>query len=136
MAQPDILIEYRFRFDSGPDKLFVVRLHPKNLQLVLDPTAHHPPWTRLEHHQCPNCPLRSTQSPHCPAAVGLADLMDSFKDCLSTEPAQIIVAVESREYRKQAPVQYGVSALMGLLMATSGCPVTEKLRPMVHVHLP
>jgi len=136
MAEADIVIEYRFRFERGTDKLFVVRLRREDLRLVLNPTAFHPSWTRLEHRQCPNCPLEPTQAPHCPAAAGLADLMDSFKDCLSTEPAEIVVAVEAREYRKQAPVQYGVSALMGLLMATSGCPVMAKLRPMVHVHLP
>jgi hypothetical protein len=134
--ETDIVIEYRFRFEQGADKLFVVRLRREDLRLVLNPTAFHPAWTRLNHCQCPNCPLQPTESPHCPAAAGLADLMDSFKDCLSTEPAEIVVAVEAREYRKQAPVQYGVSALMGLLMATSGCPVMAKLRPMVHVHLP
>jgi hypothetical protein len=136
MAQEDIIIEYRFRFEQGSDKLFVVRLRREDLQLVLSPTVYHPNWTRLEHCQCPNCPLKPTQVPHCPAAAGLADLMDSFKDFLSTEPAEIVVGVEAREYRRQAPVQYGVSALMGLLMATSGCPIMAKLRPMVHVHLP
>jgi len=136
MDQNTIVIEYRFRFEQGADKTFVVHLRKADLQLALNPTAHHPSWTRLEHCQCPNCPLEPGQVSHCPAATGMADLIDSFKDCLSTEPAEITVAVEAREYRKRAPIQYGVSALMGLLMATSGCPVMEKLRPMVHVHLP
>jgi hypothetical protein len=136
MADDDIIIEYRFRFEKGPDKLFVVRLRRRDLRLVLHPAAYHPSWTRLEHCQCPHCPLRPAEELHCPAATGLAELMDAFKDCLSTEPAEITVAVEARDYRKRAPVQYGLSALMGLLMATSGCPITEKLRPMVHVHLP
>ena len=43
---------------------------------------------------------------------------------------------ESREYRREAPLQYGVSSLMGLHMVTSGCPIMDKLRPMVRTHLP
>ncbi|MFM1941406.1 MAG: hypothetical protein RI897_388 [Verrucomicrobiota bacterium] len=130
------VIEYRFRMESAEDKVFVVHLRPGDMGLVMDPEAKAPEWTRLENCQCPNCPLRAGEVAHCPAALGMSELMDSFKDCLSTDPADITVAVESREYRRRAPLQYGVSALMGLIMATSGCPVTEKLRPMVHVHLP
>jgi hypothetical protein len=136
MDQDAIVIEYRFRFEQGADKVFLVHLRKEDLQLALSPTAHRPSWTRLEHCQCSNCPLQGGEVAHCPAATGLVDLIDSFKDCLSTEFAEITVAVDAREYRKRAPIQYGVSALMGLLMATSGCPVMEKLRPMVHVHLP
>jgi hypothetical protein len=136
MDEDVIAIEYRFRFEQGADKVFLVHLRKADLQLALNPTAHRPSWTRLEHCQCSNCPLQRDEVAHCPAATGLADLIDSFKDCLSTEFAEITVAVDAREYRKRAPIQYGVSALMGLLMATSGCPVMEKLRPMVHVHLP
>lgn len=136
MAQEHIVIEYRFHFQEGADKVFVVRLRKPGLELVLAPSTAPPAWTRLEHCQCPHCPLKPADSPHCPAATGLADLMDAFKDCLSTEPAEITVAVDAREYRKRASVQYGVSALMGLIMATSGCPIMDKLRPMVHVHLP
>jgi hypothetical protein len=136
MAKDDVIIEYRFHFEHGDDKRFVVRLRASDLQLVPSPNVIPPDWTRLDHCQCTNCPLRPADHPHCPAATGMADLVDSFKDCLSTDLAEITVVVESREYHKRAPVQYGVSALMGLLMATSGCPVMEKLRPMVHVHLP
>ena len=136
MAQKNIDIEYRFRFAQGADKVFLVQLQQPGLGLVLSPAASLTEWTRLEHCQCPNCPLQPSETPHCPAARGLAELIDAFRDCLSTEPAEITVAVEAREYRKRASVQYGVSALMGLLMATSGCPIMDKLRPMVHVHLP
>jgi hypothetical protein len=68
MAEADIIIEYRFRFERGTDKLFVVRLRREDLRLVLNPNAFHPSWTRLEHRQCPNCPLQPTQAPHCPGS--------------------------------------------------------------------
>jgi hypothetical protein len=63
-------------------------------------------------------------------------VIEAFRDCLSTEPAEIVIRGESREYRREAPLQYGVSSLMGLYMVTSGCPIMDKLRPMVRTHLP
>jgi hypothetical protein len=131
-----VKITYHFRFLNGRDAAFGVSLRQPDLLLMVDPGRPAPDWTRLEHCRCSNCPLRPEQHPHCPAAVGLVELMDSFRDCLSTDMAEISVRVESREYHRRAPVQYGLSSLMGLLLATSGCPVYEKLRPMVHTHLP
>ncbi len=129
-------IEYHFRFVQGREVVFRIALRKPGLHLIVDPARPLPDWTRLEHCRCPNCPLQPDRHPHCPAAVGVADLVESFKDCLSTELAEITVVAEAREYRRQAPIQYGISSLMGLLMATSGCPVFERLRPMVHTHLP
>ena len=136
MGADHLTIEYRFRFLKGREASFRVNLRAQDLLLVVDPHQPLPDWTRLQHCQCPNCPLKPETHPHCPAAVGVADLVESFKDCLSTDQAEITVVVESREYHRRAPVQYGLSSLMGLLMATSGCPVFEKLRPMFHTHLP
>jgi hypothetical protein len=72
----------------------------------------------------------------CPVALGLIDVIEAFKDSLSTESAEIRIRTEHREYSKRASVQYGVSSLMGLHMVTSGCPILDKFRPMVHTHLP
>jgi hypothetical protein len=69
-------------------------------------------------------------------AVSLVDLIDFFKNFLSTEQVEITIITESRSYFKRASVQFGVSSLMGLHMVTSGCPILDKLRPMVYTHLP
>lgn len=136
MAQDTITIEYGFRLRDQPEKLFLIRLRKPQLELMTSHEGPLPAWTRLPHSQCPNCPLKPEQHPHCPIAVNLVGLIDAFKDCLSTEEAEITIRSESREVHRRAPVQYGVSSLMGLLMATSGCPIMDKLRPMVHTHLP
>jgi hypothetical protein len=130
------VVQYRFQLGQGADRVFRIELKKPDLHLVVGAREPYPAWTRLENCQCPGCPLRGSAAAHCPAAVGLVDLVDAFKDCLSTEVAEITVTVEARAYAKRAPVQYGVSSLMGLLMATSGCPLFEKLRPMVYTHLP
>ena len=46
------------------------------------------------------------------------------------------VTTPERTYVKQCDVQTGLRALMGLVMATSGCPVLSKLKGLAHYHLP
>jgi len=136
MRAETLSVTYEFRFPAGPAKQFVLELQRPELDLVTPVPKPPPSWTQLTHHQCPNCPLTPETHPLCPVAVHLADVIEFFKDHFSTEEAEIVVRVESREYHKRAAVQQGVSSLMGLYMVTGGCPVMNKLRPLVHTHLP
>jgi len=131
-----ITIEYEFKLNSGEKKNFSVRLHKNSMQFVPENTTTIRQWTKLTHHQCPNCPLKPEQTFHCPIAANLVDVIESFKDSLSIEQADITIRSESREYHKRSTVQYGIGSMMGLYMVTSGCPVMDKLRPMVFTHLP
>lgn len=136
MADVPLQIEYQFRFQDGTEKAFQLRLRQPGLDIVLDPEPNVPAWARLGHHQCSNCPLDPETHPHCPVAVSLGGVIEAFRDCISTTHAEILIRSDHREYRRQAPVQYGISSLMGVYMVTSGCPILDKLRPMVHTHLP
>lgn len=107
-----------------------------HMQLIAPARKELPSWTGLTWNQCPHCPLKLEQHPHCPIAANLADIISSFEKCLSFEEAEITVRTEAREYRQKLPLQYGVGSLMGIYMVTSGCPVMDKLRPMVFTHLP
>src|SRR5437899_1829785 len=129
-------IEYRFKFGNGTEMRFAVRLRKPNLQLVSEPKTPLPDWTRLTHCQCANCPLSPAQHARCPIAVNLVEVIEFFKDRFSTEEADITVLSDARKYHRHASVQSGISSLMGLHMVTSGCPIMDKLRPMVHTHLP
>lgn len=128
-------LRYRFAPDKGPAKEFAVKLDAETLQGAA-PDGAPPEWTRLEHKQCPDCPLKPADSPHCPVAVRVAPLVDAFKDSISYQEAEVTVEAPGRLYRKRSTMQIGVSGLFGLVMATSGCPVLDKLRPMVFTHLP
>ena len=136
MPEETVVIEYTFSLNSGAEKQFTVRLRKPTLQLISSPSAPLPEWTRLVHHQCPNCPLKPQTHPHCPIAANLVDVIDSFKNSVSVEEADVTITDEARVYRKHTAVQYGISSLMGIYMVTSGCPVMDKLRPMVHTHVP
>ncbi len=131
-----LTIEYEFKLKDGREKRFSVRLEKPSLKLVAEHTTTVRPWTRLKHHQCSNCPLKPEEHLDCPIAVNLVDVIESFKDSVSIEEADITIRSESREYHKRSTVQYGIGSLMGLYMVTSGCPIMDRLRPMVYTHLP
>lgn len=136
MAEDDIEIEYQLTLSNGERKRHVVRLERATMALLATAVEPLPEWTRLGFHQCPNCPLDPSSHPRCPAAVGLVEVVESFKNSISYEKADVVVRTPFRCYQKQASLQEVVSSLMGLHMASSGCPVLNKLRPMVSTHLP
>lgn len=130
-------IVYRFKWDDGREKRFEVPLSFPSMRLVAPPPpADLPEWTKLEFNQCPNCPLKPADSPRCPVAVSLVGLIELFKDCLSTEVVEVTITSPEREYRKRMGIQDGLSSLMGVYMAAAGCPILDKMRPMLYSHLP
>ena len=136
MNNQTLTLEYEFALGNGVRKHFTVHLNKLTLELVTARSAALPEWTKLTHHQCPNCPLDQERHPHCPIAANLVDVIDAFGECISIEEADITIRSESRAYYKHATVQYGVGSLMGVYMVVSGCPIMDRLRPMVYTHLP
>ena len=111
-------------------------LDRETLSLLRPAPAEPPEWTRLEFHRCPNCPLDPAQHPHCPVAVSMVEMVEALKDRNSYDEVEVVVEAPSRTYSKRTPLQGAVSSLLGLLMTTSGCPILDRLRPMVETHLP
>ena len=134
-----ISYRYRFEFDNGDTREFLTQLDESSLALVEErPDSLPEPlpeWTELDCEKCPNCPLESTKVEHCPAALALVDLISFFREHPSTEPARIEIESAQRRYSKRTSVQYGISGLMGLRMAASGCPILAKLRRSRHPHV-
>ncbi len=131
-----LTFRYRFRFKSGEEKGVSVQLDAVTLKLLPPAKSSYPEWTKLSYHQCPNCPLKESEHPHCPAAVSLVDLVEAMSQVISHEEVDVTIESEARRYEKHTSIQRGVSSLTGLYMATSGCPVMGQLRPMVRQHLP
>ncbi len=129
-------IDYRIRFPDGAVESFDLRLDPATLAFQPEAAAAPPEWTRLANNKCPNCPLNESDSPHCPVARNLAPMIDRFVDRLSFEEVDVEVLTSGREYRKRLSLQKAVSSLFGVVMSTSGCPILDKMRPMVMTHLP
>jgi len=133
---PDRLkLVYRFDFENGPQKDFVIELDDKTLGLILAEDKPKPEWTKLHYHQCENCPLDDHEE-YCPVAVNLASLVESFQDSISFEKTTVTVETKERTFVKDTTLQKGLSALIGIYMVTSDCPIMDNLRPMVRFHLP
>lgn len=118
---------YRFELPSGPLLIHV--------DYQRGPSAGSAaPWTALGTHQCPNCPLRD--EPTCPAAADLAPVVDALGGLASVQRLDVVVIQAQRETRQTVTGEAAARAIIGLLMATSGCPVLSKLRPLAMLHLP
>lgn len=131
-----ITFEYQITKDNGAVATFKINLDSETLNLIHEPQTSYPPWTKLEFHQCANCPLDKTKHALCPVARNISSITEVFKQTISTEEVNVEITTEHRSYRKRTAVQHAVSSLVGLIMATSGCPILEKLKPMVRTHLP
>ena len=129
-------IVYRFILADGKEESFAMDFDPETMAYRPEVSGPPPEWTRLENNQCRNCPLKPADSPHCPVARNLAPVLERFVDHISFETAEVVVVTPAREYRKNVSLQRGIAAIFGLVMATSGCPVLDKLRPMAFTHLP
>jgi hypothetical protein len=130
-------IRYEFFVEGKPQRSFDLKLDPRTFTLPAPaPDAALPAWTKLEHAKCPNCPLREDQSPHCPAAAHLAELVAAFAHVQSIDATEVRVTLPERAILKKTSAQEGLSALVGLVMVTSGCPILARLRPMARFHLP
>ena len=84
-------IDYKFNLSNGLRKEFSISLKTPSFQLVKSPIKAHPAWTKLGYHQCPICPLDPMENPHCPIAVNLVEVINFFKDYVSSDEAEIII---------------------------------------------
>lgn len=135
-GQPLLRYKYTFTLPEGGKKEFNIALDRATLGLTGMDASAAPAWTALSNRKCASCPLKEAESPRCPAAVALAGAVEVFKSAISYEKVHVVVETEQRDYEKDVPLQKGLSGLVGLLMASSGCPILKRLRPLIRYHLP
>jgi len=136
MSQTAPGVEYEFIFPDGRKKTFPIYLNPNTLELITPSREPLPAWAKLDCCQCPNCPLDIKIHPFCPVAKNLLPLIEVFSCDLSYREVKVTVRTEPRDYQKTVPLQTALRSLFGIYMATSGCPVLDKLRPLAFTHLP
>jgi len=147
-------IRYRFSLPNGKEHVFLLELQSETCVLVssqatssasaeastrpnlpANAPANPPEWAALKFHQCKNCPLPA-EATHCPSALQLSGVIDGFADVISYDNLQVTVETEERAISARLSAQQGLASLIGLIMATSGCPSTAVFRPMARFHLP
>jgi hypothetical protein len=63
-------------------------------------------------------------------------VIDGFSDIVSYDKVKVTVESEERQVSATLAAQQALASLMGLIMASSGCPRTAVFRPMARFHLP
>jgi hypothetical protein len=129
-------IQYEFFFENERYEVFNLTFGKSELSLQPFPVENNEPWTKLEFNQCSVCTLEATENIFCPVAHNLSYVLLQFKNDYSYEKVRVKVTSEQRVNEKETSLQDGISTLMGLIMATSGCPILDKFKPMAFMHLP
>ena len=123
-------ITYFFRLESGVEYRFDVDFDRAA------PSGPLPDWTLLETDKCEHCPLHGGPGVRCPAAADLVPVVEQFSALASVENVDVRVVRAQYEAHKKTDTQTALSALMGLILATSACPILSRMRPLAHTHLP
>lgn len=127
------MIKYTLTLHDG--RAFSFSVDPE--RAAVDPgTQPHPYWTQLDYHQCSNCPLQPSASRYCPAALDIEQIVAAFGNVFSCDQVQAEVHTPERTYEKTTDVQDALRSLMGLCLATGGCPVLSRMRGPARMHMP
>jgi hypothetical protein len=136
MTEKNIQFLYEISFKDGRKESFPIELCSDTLALVAPPPEHFPDWAKLSCHRCSHCPLDAQTHPHCPVAANITAIIKKFATNISHEEVRVTIRTQPRSYERTIALQDALRSIFGIYMATSGCPVMDKLRPLVLTHLP
>jgi hypothetical protein len=129
-------IRYRFDLPDGSHSTLEFAFDAIDFRLSNPAPAEPPFWTELTFNQCANCPLDAREHAHCPAALQMTATLEPLKALVSFDTVGVTVAQAERTVYAETSAQQAMSSVLGLIMATAGCPWTDHLRPMARFHLP
>lgn len=130
------VVRYELVPPQGTLQTFVLELDPDTLELRNSAPQNPPDWTDLSFERCVECPLDPATQPRCPAALHLAPVIERWADVVSYDAVDVRVQTAERTVSATVSAQQALASLVGLLLATSGCPRTAVFRPMARFHLP
>jgi hypothetical protein len=129
-------IRYRFDLPDGSRRSFEFCFDPVDFRLINPPPSEPPFWTELAFNQCANCPLAAAEHRHCPVAGQMVRAIDELKALVSHDTVNVTVVQDERKVFVTTTAQTALASVFGLIMATAGCPWTDRLRPMARFHVP
>lgn len=129
-------IDYHFKFEDETTESCRLVIDSNRIELLNQKPENPPKWTRLEFHQCPNCPLHVSEHPHCPLSLNLVFLVKLVDRICSYDKLKVIITTAERRVAQETSAQRAISSIMGVAMATSGCPHAAFFKPMARFHLP
>ena len=129
-------IRYRFDLPDGGVRTLDFFFDAVDFKMQEDPVGARPFWTELGFCRCTNCPLDAASVEHCPAASRMAPAVEQLEALASFDTVGVTVTESGRTVHVETSAQEAMSSVIGLIMATAGCPWTDHLRPMARFHLP
>ncbi|WP_269539684.1 DUF6901 family protein [Cerasicoccus fimbriatus] len=81
-----------------------------------------PEWTRLDYHQCKNCPLDEKRIERCPAAAAVAGLLENFTEVVSFQKVDLVIVRANGQYSIRGSAQMVVFALLVEFVSRAKCP--------------
>ena len=129
-------IFYQFKFPAGKILKYTFAIDEREVILQREAVQPAPAWVKLTEKQCPHCPLDPVKHRNCPIAENISHLIEDHDLSVSHDEIEIQVTTPERVISTATSVQRGLSSMIGLLIATSTCPYTHFLKPMVRFHLP
>lgn len=127
---------YRYTFDFQPDKVLQYTIQLDSDGRIVPPERFAiPDWANLEYYQCQQCPLAPQANRYCPIAANIAEPIILFSNINSFTPCIVTCTALQRKVSKETVVQEGLASILGVVMATSGCPMMDFFRPLARFHL-
>ncbi|MFZ5531141.1 MAG: DUF6901 family protein [Pseudomonadota bacterium] len=132
-----VSVVYRIKLSEAVTEEFDYEMDAETFGILPAPrTEKLPAWTELGFKQCPNCPLKPEDHPHCPVAVQLNHIVDRFHKTRSIDEVTLEVITEQRTMSKTTALQEALASMLGLVFPVSGCPRTEGMKPLARFHVP
>lgn len=79
--------------------------------------------------------MDTKKNAHCPVAIDVKETIQGCQEVLSCSTTDVRVITPERQYFKRCDARSGLRTLIGLVMATSQCPILSKMRGMARYHL-
>ena len=136
MIEKPIDIRYHFITEDDHHFDYTLQLDPVTLAHRNPPPAFPPEWAKMIDGKCSPCTLDHGFAPYCPAALSIVEVVESCGDLLSYTEVDVTVEVGGRTISKHTTVQKAISSLLGVHIATSGCPSMTLFKPMARFHQP
>jgi hypothetical protein len=130
-----ISYKYILKLENQRKIIFNIKLDKETLELI-DNVFDTPTWATRKEFGCKNSICELKDDEYCPVAQTVQQLINAFKNILSTEGVSATAISEQRTCTKECAIQVAVGSITGIYMAACGCPVLGKLKPMVRFHLP
>lgn len=129
---------YKFKFSNGNEHTFTLNLSPDRMSMAktMALEGDKPDWVNLGSFRCENCTLDEKEHQYCPVAESLVEIIEAFKETTSVEIVDVVVRTPEREMSSSVSIQQALGSLLGLYMATCGCPILKRFAPMAKFHLP